>query len=252
MSFGAKLGGGKSNSQSENWSNQTNYGSNVWGPQQGYLQDLWAQGAQMAGQPNAGQALLDQSAGYFGAGAGMAGMGAGTVGQANQYLAGMAQPGQGINPQLQAYGNQVGRMFNEQIMPGLRGQAAQAGQLGSSRAQLGQAQAASAVQRNLQDFAGEQYQADMARQLQAAQAMQQGGASMAGIGAGLAGIGSSAGAYSGLQSQMPWANLRMYQSILGAPIMQDLGARGQSFGHSKASAWNLDTEGSFSMMGGGG
>lgn len=240
MGGSAALGGGKTKSESSN----VDYGSNVWGPQQGYLTDLWSRAQGMSGQPVQGQQMLDQAGNLLGAGAGMTGAGAQNLNTAQTLLNQMAQQG-GSNPALDAYGRQVGQAFNEQIMPQLRGQAASAGQLGSSRAQLGQAAAAGMAQRNIQDFAAEQYQADQARQLQAAQSLQQGGMALGQMGQGLGSLAGQYGQLAGAQAQLPWTNLQAYSGLLGSPVMQQLGG----YGTGKSSGWNFNTSGSFSMKG---
>ena len=58
MAFG--IGGGSNKSSASSQSTSTDYGTNVWGPQQGYLQNLWQTGQQMAGAPMGGQQQFNQ------------------------------------------------------------------------------------------------------------------------------------------------------------------------------------------------
>jgi hypothetical protein len=87
--------------------------------------------------------------------------------QATSALRNLANPS-GYDPQLAAYSRQVGQNFNENIMPGITQGALASGSLGGSRGQVGAAQAAGAAQRNIQDFAGQQYNQQQNRALQAA------------------------------------------------------------------------------------
>lgn len=226
-------------------------GSNVWGPQQQYLQDLYARAQQQSYAPTSGLEALQQGNAALQQGMGYMGQGVGQLGNAYQGMNAMAnmQPG-AMNPQLRAYANQVGQQFNEQIMPQLRGQAATAGQLGSSRAGLAQAAAGAMAQRNIQDFAGEQYQQDMTRQLQALQAMQAGGAALGQLGAMMPAYSQQYGQQAQMEAMAPYLNLQQYSALLGAPVMQDLGG----FQQVRSSGWshNRAMSGNFSMgMGGG-
>jgi len=140
-----------------------------------YAQLRQQQMAQAQMDPQAQQALGGAMQGgpgmnRFTAGAIGMGMGAGDqyAQQTQQSLGRLMNP-QGPNPQLQAYGNQLSRQFQNQIMPQIGQAANQANSLGGSRQGIAESQAAGNVYRQLQDFAGQQYQGDMNRALQAAQ-----------------------------------------------------------------------------------
>lgn len=249
MSVGASESFGFSRQKSSD--DSRDLGSNVWGPQSPYLQDLYARSQDLSMKPTNGLYRLDQAGQLLKVGQGYLGAGADQIGQANAGLGQMAGfvPGQ-MNPQLAAYGRQVSDMYNQQIAPQLRGNAAVAGQLGSSRAGLAEATAAGQVQRNLQDFAGEQYQQDMNRQLQALQAQQAGGAALGQFGSAAGGLAGQFLPMAQMEAMAPWLGLQNYSALLGAPVMQDLGG----FQQVRSSGWshNRAMSGSFSMMGMGG
>jgi len=145
----------------------------------------------------------------------------------NQALSGIANASQvGANdPALQAYSRQVGQNFNENILPTISQGAFQSSSLGGSRGQVGAAQAAAKAQQNIQDFAGQQYNNQMNRQLQAAN-----------IGAGMFNQGqqNQLAAALGMPGflniyQQPYMNQR---EILGSPITIGGGgsSKGKSFG----------------------
>ncbi|MGL4650275.1 MAG: hypothetical protein ACRC1H_12785, partial [Caldilineaceae bacterium] len=167
--------------------------TNVWGPQQGFLGDIF-RGAQgiYGQQQGAGQlgAMSQQGAGAF---ANLA------AGPANPYLQGMTANAM----------QQVTDQFNSQIMPGLLGGANAAGQLGGERYALLQNQAAQAGARALggvaQDIYGQAWDSGMQGQLGALSAMP--GAMNA--------IGGA-----------PWQALQNYAGIIGRPVL----GSGTSFG----------------------
>lgn len=254
--------------QSHSASDSTQFGSNVWENQRPYLQDTYAQAQQMAGigqqdlaqqamGQNAlyqGQQMMGQSGQYAGGMVGQVGAANQMYGQSAQGFGQMAQ-GAGNNPQLDAYAQQVGQQFNRQIMPALQGQAQVAGQLGSSRAQIGEAMAAGDAQQNIQNYSQQLYSDEQNRRLQAFQGMQGAGAGMlqgaqmlGGAGqlqqsaaGGLMDASQGWGQWGQYAQQSPWANLQQYQNIIGGPAMRDMG--GQST--SRARSWNQS--GSFGL-----
>jgi hypothetical protein len=325
MSFSKKKSKQSSTQRAED------YGTDVWGPQQEYLQNLWSQAQGLAGGAGTGagdylqgamnpalnqQTQMAQQAaqGGIGAGLGMAGAGAGAtqgllgqnplagaaggfgqaagaMGQAMQNLGGYGT--QGYNPfanaAVQSAGQQLGQQFREQFLPQSQGQAIQAGGLGGSRQQIGEALGAERFGRQLTDYATQVglqgYEGQMARQQQAlaeqgrlaqglgglaqgyGQLGQQQYATQAGLagqlgqlGQGLYGTGAGiggqlAGQQTGLQGQLaglapqvaefmrssPWYGLAQYGSLLGSPIMQDLGSlqTGTSAGKSSGFGFSL-------------
>jgi hypothetical protein len=149
----------------------------------------------------------------------------------------------GTDPMMGVYGRQIGQQFNEQIMPGLRGDAMVGGGYGGSRAGIAQGLAGARMGQQMQDFGAQLYGQNQDRRLNAANmagnlSMQQGQGY--GQGAALAGqLGQQYGAFAD-QAQglgqfgmgIPWYNLQQYAGLLGAPQMQDLGASGSSSGTS--------------------
>jgi hypothetical protein len=237
------------------------FGTNVWGPQQGYLTDLYGQAQQQAkaagyGQAEQGQGLnavqqaqqaLAQSGQYGQGMVGQVGMGNQIYGQSAYGLGQMAQ-GAGSNPQMDAYAQQVGQQFRQQIMPALQGQSAVAGQLGSSRAQIGQAMAADQAQQNIQQYSQQLYNDEQNRRLSALQSMQgagqgymqgagalgQAGQLQQGVAGGQLDASQAYGQWAQFAQQQPWYNLQQYAGIVGGPTMQDLGGQQRS----RSRAWN--------------
>ena len=221
------------NQGSNNWGNQGSnqfgnqgsqqLGTGVWGAQSPYLQDLFAraQGMSQGGyQQNFGQAQNALNSSQAG-------------------LMGMAGD-QSVDPLMGAYANQLGRQFNQQILPGLRGQAQMAGGLGSSRAGIGQGVAAAQMGQQLQDFGAQLYGQQQDRRLQAMQ--------------GLGQVAGQQGQLQNLMAQAPWQSLGQYASLLGAPIQNNLGGSswgtsgGNSFGNTGGSSFgNTSSTGSGSM-----
>ena len=198
-------------------SGSTQFGTGVWGAQAPYLQDLFARSQGMlsgAGQANYGQAQNALNA-------------------SQQGLMQMAGGG-GEDPRLGIYARQVGQNFNENVLPGMRGDAQMAGGLGSSRAGIGQGLAAARAGQQIQDFAGSLYGENQARQL-----------------AALQGLGTVSGQQQQLQSAMqnaPWAALNQYKGLLGGPIQNNLG--GSSFGTSGGTSFGNTGGSSFGNSGG--
>ena len=202
---------------SEQQSTSTDYGTNVWGPQQGYLQNLYASGQQLAGGAMGGQQQFDQAQGQLG----YAQQG---LQQSNQNLQGFMNPG--VDPAVGAYSQRIGQDFNQQFLPGLQGQAIQAGGLGGSRQQIAQGMGAQAAGQAVSDFAANSYAGQQQRALSAAGQMGQNAQAMGGLSQNyLQNADFSRG--------MPWYNQSMFSGLLGAPTMQDLGGYSQSTGKSK-------------------
>jgi len=181
-------GGSQKSSQSS-----VDKGTNVWGPQQGYLKDLWGQAQ---GQNNAGLGQYGQQADQF-------------INTAQSTMERMQNPG--VDPAMAAYSQNIGDQYRQQFMPALQGQAIQAGGLRGSRQQIGAALGAGQAMDSISDFAANSYAGQQQRALQAAQSAP-----------GLADFARS----------MPWYNLSQYAGILGSPVMQDLGgsSKGSSSG----------------------
>lgn len=225
------IGGGsqKSNQSSSSSSNGEQYGTNVWGAQSPYLTDLYAR-AQGALGDNSGISTANQWLGQAGSYLDQAGA---TLGQSNQALQGFLNPGQ--DPAVAAYATNLGQQFNEQFLPGLKGDAALAGGLGGSRQQIGAALGAQRAMQTLGDFTAQTYSGQMDRALQAAQGL-------AGNAQGFESLAGTGLATSDFARSMPWYQLSQYQGLLGAPIIQDLGGYTSSSSTSKgkSSGWNAN------------
>lgn len=226
MSIGGSKNKGSSSSSStgQSW----DYGTNVWGAQSPYLQQLYEQAS---GNLGAG----DGGAGQF-MGMGQANLAAGSqmLDQSNAGLQRLMNPQ--TDPALQAYATNLGQQFNEQFLPGLKGDAALAGGLGGSRQQIGSALGAQRAMQSLGDFTAQTYAAGQDRALAAAQS----------LGANAQTAQGAAGMYGQLADfarSMPWYNLNQYAGLLGPAIMQDLGSYSTSSSTSKGS----QSGGSFSF-----
>lgn len=164
--------------------------SAIWGPQQGYLTDIYGRARGLADtQGAAGTDWFNQ----IGQGAQSAFQGL-AAGPQNPYLTGMADAAMGA----------VGRQFQSQIMPALLGGGNAAGQLGGGRYGMLQAQAAGEGARALGDVAqniyGNAWESGMQGQLGALSALP-----------GLASFGNASMA-------APWNSLQQYSSLIGAPV----------------------------------
>jgi hypothetical protein len=265
---------GGRNSRSKEHSSNVQYGTNVWGPQQGYLQDVYsrAQGAANAYDPSQGyagadrwQGAVDQGMGQLGQAAqGYAG-GYGQLGQAAQgFAGGYGQLGQaaqgfaggygalgnaqgtynetlqnlrrfqnfGTDPMMDVYARQTGQMFNEQIMPGLKGDAMVGGGLGGSRAGIAQGLAGARMGQQLQDFSAQLYGQNMDRALQATQGMGQVGQAMSGLADQYGNLAQGQTALGGMYGNLAqgqtalggmYGNLAQGQGQLGG-MMADMGS----------------------------
>lgn len=226
MSIGGSKSSGKTTSTSA--SESEDWGSQVWGAQAPYLQDLYARGSAALPLASHGQVFMDQAnaqnslassnlyssdsalqralsaagasssdlnraRGALGTSAAQLGnsqtglnRGLAALGESNVALRKFLNPG--VDPALGAYSKALGQQFNEQFLPGLKGDAAVAGGLGGSRAQIGAALGSQRAQQSLSEFAANSYAGQQERALQAAQ----------GIGALNQGYAQNAAGYQGL------------------------------------------------------
>ena len=161
---------------SEEMSQVTNPGF-VWGPQGGYLQELYGMGSNLAnnfGQyEQAGQSIFNTALGGF-----------------NQ----MMNPG--MNPQLQAYQGDVQRNLERNMLPAIQSNATGFGQMGGSRHGIAQGLALSDANQQVTDMASNLYNDDMNRMMGA----------MA-LAPGLANFGMG----------IPWYALNQYAGLVVSP-----------------------------------
>jgi hypothetical protein len=201
MSFGSSKS--KSSSSQTSQALSETYGTTMAPEQVGYLQNLWGAGQnQMYGGQGQAYGAYNQ---------GMNALGGQNMQQAFGTLNRMQNPG--VDPMMGVYANQIGQNFREQIMPGLRGDAALAGGLGGSRAGIAQGLAGARAGQQLQDFGAQLYGANQDRAAQAAQAAGQLGMQQAGGYGTLGQFGMS----------IPWYNLQQQAGLLGSPVMKNLG-----------------------------
>ena len=215
MAFG--FGANKSKQSSSSSSRSEDFGTNIWGPQAGYLQNLYSNAQQLGGAPQMGMGGLQNAQ----QNTQLAQQG---LMNANQNLQGYQN--QGVDPALGAYSDRIGQQFREQFMPQLQGQAIQAGGLGGSRQQIGAALGADRGMQAISDFANNAYAGQQQRGLQAAQAQ---GANAQALG----GLGQQNLMNADFSRGMPWYNQQMFSGLLGAPVMRDLGALSTSTSKSK-------------------
>jgi hypothetical protein len=222
------VGGGsnKQSSSSSSASNSVQYGSDVWGAQSPYLQQLYGQAAANLGNTGTAdaQSWLNQAGGSLDSATA-------SLNQSNQGLMQFLNPAQ--DPALASYAQNLGQQFNEQFLPGLQGEAALAGGLGGSRQQIGSALGAQRSMQTLADFTAQTYAGQQDRALQAAGQ----------IGANASGFQNNAnmqGTLADFARSMPWYQLSQFQGLLGTPILRDLGGESSSTSSSKGktSGWN--------------
>ena len=225
---------GKSKSKQSSTSTSYDYGNQQDAMQQAYMQNMWgnSQGLANSGAGMAaGQQGYDQGMGYLGQAMGQ--LGNPYMTGAQDTLARMQNPG--TDPMMGVYARQIGQQFNEQIMPGLRGEAMAAGGLGSSRAGIGQGLAGARMGQQLQDFGAQLYGQNQDRALQAASQQGQLGQGLA----SLYGQGSQQAQALGQYGMgVPWYAQQQMAGLLGPAIMQDLGGYSTSRSKGKSSAWN--------------
>lgn len=236
------IGGGSNKQKSSSSSSSTDYGSDVWGAQSPYLQDIYsqAQSANTLGYNdvwnsglhfiNAGQ-QADQASGALD-------RSNAALGTQSDALKQFLNPGE--DPAAAAYARNMGQQFNEQFLPGLEGDAAVAGGLGGSRQQIGAALGSQRAMQSIGDFTANIYSGQQDRALQAAM----------GYGDIASGYQTNAGGRMALGEQrlglsdfargMPWYNLNQYAGLLGSPVMKDLGGTSTGTGSGSGSGWNAN------------
>lgn len=219
------IGGGSNKQKSSSSSTSSSYGSDVWGAQSPYLQDLYNRSSFATGQGDYG------AAGYMFNAANAAGNATGALDRSQAALGQFA--GEGQDPALAAYANNLSQQFNEQFLPGLKGDAALAGGLGGSRQQIGAALGAQRAMQTLGDFTAQTYSGQRDRALQAALGMSanaQGYQTNSQLQTGLADFARS----------MPWYSLNQYAGLLGNPVLRDLGGYSTGTGSGSGSGWNAN------------
>lgn len=305
------IGGSKSSGKTTSTSNSStqgegyDYGTGMWSQQSPYLQQMYQMGSNAAGagqDQNAqnflarstwgdtqgmeslqrGNAQLSDTRNMINGGIGQLGytQGAmqGSMNLMDQSAAGlrtMLNPE--IDPAMAAYSKRMGQAFNEQLLPGLKGDAMLAGGLGGSRQQIGAALGADRAMQAMSDFTANTYSGQQDRRLAAAQGLGNLGQMYQGLGdlsnqtAGMygqfgdlsnqtaAGFGNlaqgwqqSAGtnlAQGDFARSMPWYNVNQYAGILGMPVTLDQGGFNwnNSSSTSSSSGKNSSIGGSFGL-----
>lgn len=225
------IGGGKQKQKQESSSSgeSFSYGSDIWGGQSPFLENLYRDA-----QSNMGNQWGIQAADrYIDRGTNALDSAANTLNQSNQALTGFLNPGQ--DPAAAAYARDLGQQFNEQFMPGLKGDAALAGGLGGSRQQIGAALGAQRGMQELSDFTANIYSDQQNRALAAAQGL-------SGNAQGFESLGNSNMALGDFARSMPWYQLAQFSGLLGSPTSVDLGGYStqKSQGEGSGSGFNFN------------
>ena len=207
-SWGHGVTSSSSNSQSESWRDP----QPVWEGQSPVLHGRYQQGAGILGGERANA---------------LAGGATHLYRQARYGINTMMNPG--VNPQMRAYSNAVGRDFNRNIMPGIQDNAAGFGQMGSSRQGVAEGIAAGEARQQMQDFGAQLYNQDRDRMMQAM---------------------ALAPAIGQFGMSIPWFGLQQYAGLLGRPTV--LGGAAGSTSSSSSSSHGVQSSGSHSEGGGGG
>lgn len=230
---------GRSRSSSRSNSNSVDYGTAQDPIQQQMMHNMWTNAQSIADSGAGGQYGMQgytDSQNYLNQG--MAGLGGQYMTGAQDTLSRMQNPG--MDPMMDVYSRQIGQNFNEQIMPGLRGDAAVGGGLGSSRAGIAQGLAGARMGQQLQDFGAQLYGQNQDRAMQAA-GMQ--GQLQQGI-SGMYGQASDAAQRLGQYGMgIPWYGQQQMAGLLGPAIMRDLGGSSWSKSRGKGSSLNISAWG---------
>jgi hypothetical protein len=160
--------GGQDNLNRSNWADTQGMEALQRGQSQlGMSQQALAGGMAQAGATNNfSQAALNQLSRSNGAMQGSANL-------LDQSAAGLRDimNNNGVDPSMAAYAQRMGQAFNEQLMPGLRGDAAQAGGMGGSRAGIAAALGADRSMQAMSDFSANVYGGQQDRRLAATQGL---------------------------------------------------------------------------------
>lgn len=255
---GFSLSGAFSRSRSSSQSQSTSIDS-VFNPQ--YFTSLFSDASRVAGGIDSA-GLTERANQLFGSGMSflselqtMSGSN-GAGGTATDYLSGRIS---GANPLLDqnigALGEDIGKFFNEQLLPGIRGDAIAAGTLGGGRSDVLTGQATEASLREFQRGATALRTADLAARDAAAGQLGQLSLGSAGLNLQAAGAGLSAlPGVLGIADLGANASLSPYLAlaqILGDPTVLN-SAQSTSSSKSKSNSYSLATSGNFSIGGMGG
>ena len=211
-----------SRSVSEGGSRSQDFGTQLDPVQQAFQQNIWRQ----MGQVNANQGTQAGNQGLQG--------GFDALNQSQNTINSLMNPGQ--DPRLGAFSRQIGREFNDNILPGIRSDAQGVGALGGSRAGIAEGLAASRVGQQIQDFGAQVFGDQQQTRLNAASL---GGQQAQGFG-GLGQFGMS----------IPFFNLMQKQGLLGSPIQTDRGAFSSGFNRTESSqsAKGKGTQAGFNVL----
>ena len=225
-------GGNRSSQSSSSSGANQSYGSAMNLGQETQYQNLWAQAGAMqnsGAQQGLGYQGYNQAQGALGQQG--AALGGPQMQQAQGTLGRLQNPG--MDPMMDVYSRQIGQNFNEQVMPGLRGDAMLAGGLGNSRAGIAQGLAGARAGQQIQDFGAQLYGQNQDRALQAANSA---GALQGALSGAYGQMGQQALGNAQFGMGIPWYNLQQYAGLLGGPVMEDLGGMGSTGSSGSGSA----------------
>lgn len=220
------IGGSKSKGGGTQSSEGQDFGSEIWKTQSPYLADLYRRANTVYGGASTSPFGKQAATLQYAAG-GDLGSAATTLGQSNKYLQSFMNPT--VDPAVNAYATNLGQQFNEQFLPGLKGDAALAGGLGGSRQQIGAALGAQRAMQTLGDFTAQSYAGQQERKLAATQ-------QLAANAQGYMDLSGARTASADFARSMPWYNLAQFQGLLGSPVQIDKGGWQRSSGSSKSSS----------------
>jgi hypothetical protein len=208
----------QSNSSSKNQSTASgSSATNVWGEQSPFLQSLYNQGAGILGQQQgAGQAAQGQVDQFMpGVQQGFQGMQG--IGQTGGPIGQFADPNNSmVNQQIGNLGQQLGDFFNNQLMPGIAGQAVDVGGFGGARQGVAQGAAAGHVAQQFQqgstDLMANAYGNAQNAAGQQTQAMLGANSALGGMAGDAFNLGMS-------PYNAAWGPLQQQAGLLGGPAM---------------------------------
>lgn len=274
------IGGSKSSGKTTSTSNSStqgegyDYGTGMWSGQAPFLTDLYnrANQASYGGDPSTGylgraeyadnqgmEALrmgeqqLRNSQGYLGSAGGY-------LNRSADNLQSFLNPTT-TDPLSKVYAQQMRQQFQEEFLPGLKGDAMMAGGLGGSRQQIGAALGSQRAMQAIGDFNSSLYGQQQDRALQAAQglgtigqmfqglgdASNQIGAGWGNMAGGWQSAGGNAMGMADFARSMPWYGLNQYSGLLGMPVTLDQGGFNWNNSQSSSSSSGKSSSGGFNF-----
>lgn len=248
MSLGASSSKGSSSSEGYGYnlsSAQSGSQQQIAGGQAGHLDDLYGRANTQSLDQTGAQTLQSQNNlsmnRAFGAQSQL-----GTMAQTGGASAGFLDTNRELESrQIADLGTNLGNFFNEQLMPGIQGNAVGVGALGGGRQQLAQGQAAGQVaQQYQQGVTGIMANSQQARQ----QAAGQVDANVLGASQGIGQLGGMINNLGMSNMNADWAGLNNFAGLLGSPtVLSNSFSVGSSQSENQTSAQANNKSSSFSI-----